>query len=260
MPTAPRQIAFRLPSPAWYALLFCACLFLGGWAGVSVARSNVARQIFHLRRPASGLAQPANGQRNLLVIGVDRLDNAQPRLESVWLALYFPGRSPVAFLPLYPGPGGEEALPAAFELTPAGDPGERFLEQLRREQLWWSGIVLLDEAGLAAALDFLGGLPVGERPLGGALALASLARPWEDPAGALQGQTALLQASCAAAAGRDFDPREIRQFLRDTSGHLRADFELSQAAEEWLDLAGEAPGLTCEFPLAPARSSSDPYP
>jgi hypothetical protein len=249
----------RLPSLAWYALLFCLCLLLGGWAGVFVARSATLLRSFLQRQPAPAQAYPANDQRNLLVVGVDRLEADRPRLESLWLVLYFPGRSPITLLPLYPAPAGDDTLPASFALAHSGDLSPRFQEQLRSQQIWWHGTILMDEAGMAAMLDFLSASP-GERRITGAQSIERSARPWHDPAGALLDQTALLQVGCDQAAGRVFSAAEVGQFLDGAAGHLRADLDLSQVAQAWLDLAGEAPAVRCEFPLAPAGPYSVPYP
>ena len=198
----------------------------------------------------------ANGQRSLLVLGVDRLASREPRLQSAWLVAYFPGKSPVTLAPLYPEPPGlpspsRQSLTQSFRLDPAGAPAPTFLERLHDRRLGWSSYLVIDEIGMIALLDYLGGVTLDGRDLDGAIAVGAVPLPWLDPAAALRGQTELLGAACLQA--RQAGPSgDAQRFLAEIQPHIRTDLDLSQAIKDWFDLASSKTPLTCEFPLTSA--------
>jgi hypothetical protein len=242
-----------------YAILFGICMLAGGWFGFTAAQIGPQGSPI---QPSSHTAipdAPANGQRNLLVIGVDRLDHPSPRLESAWLVVYFPGRTPITFLPLYPQAAGEArrgiaSLDKSFELTETGLPGESFFEQLSREQILWNHVLVLDELGLVGLLDYLGGVQLHGQFVDGKSALEETPRAWQDQEGAVAGQNRLLQAACLQAGSR-FRPKDALQFLQLVGDHLRSDVDLSELIQDWFSQVEGEPVLRCEFPLNPA-----PYP
>ena len=251
-----------LETPYWtfYAALSVVFLVMGAWGGAAVAGWIPFEAIPWPERsetPGQASVAPANGQRNLLVIGVDRLDRDTPRLESLWLVLYFPGRSPVTLMPLYPRADGSEPVRAAtlaesFSLTRFGDPSPEFLERLRHEQVWWSGYVLLDETALAALVDLLGGVDLDGKHRDGFLALSSIPRPWDDRAGALQGQVGLLRSACRQAGALFSSGPEIAELVDKLGRHLRTSVDIAAEVQDWLQAAGSNPALECEFPLMDA--------
>jgi hypothetical protein len=250
-----------LETPYWtfYAALSILFLLLGAWAGVLAAGWLPFQAILGPERsedtaPADAL--PANGQRNLLVIGVDSLEVDLPVLESLWLVLYFPGRNPVTLMPLYPQPGEPETsqetgLEKAFSLEGSGGPSPAFFEQLRHEQVWWTGYVLLDETAAAALLDQLGGLEVNGSQLDGLQALTNIPGALDDRTGALDGQSFLLRSACAQAGKRPSDWPAVASLAGELRHHLRTDADVSELVRGWLQAAGPAPTLECEFPLLP---------
>lgn len=250
------QRAFTPRARAWGLAATVALVLATAGAGLAALDPfQLARQA-----PEASLAVPTNGQRNLLVVGVDRLASPSPRLESVWLVVYFPGRSPVTLLPIYPAlPGtlsqGEPALEEAFGMAPNGKPSAAFLRRLRQERLWWSGYLLLDEGGLAVLLDSLGGIELGGSRVDGARALASLPSPEVDRLGALDAQAELLRAACKAAGQESplpATPQELARLLDAIRAHYRTDLDLPAILQEWILGAGEQTALACEFPLQAA--------
>jgi hypothetical protein len=201
-------------------------------------------------------ASLANGQRGLLVLGVDRLASPGPRLQSAWLVAYFPGKSLVTLVPLYPqaavlpSPSGH-SLERAFQLDAAGAPSPEFLERLQEMRLAWSGYLVIDEIGMIALLDFVGGVTLEGRELDGAIAVGAVPLPWLDPAAALHGQSELLAAACRKVS-QAAPPGDVQQFLAEIQPYIRTDLNLSQVTKDWFDLVGNQNVLACEFPLASA--------
>jgi len=196
------------------------------------------------------LSPPATGQRNLLVIGIDDLSSPSPRLESVWLVSYFPGQSAFTLFPIYPdilekNNSDHEALVKDFSLDANDAPNQAFFDLLGRET-WWNNYLVIDEAGWATILDFLGGVIIDGRLLDGSGAPGSLTL-WDDPFASARGQTALLQAACLRAA--TLRQEDAIQGLSLLAPHLRSDLDLTQDPQDWSTETGSRLGLRCEFPL-----------
>ena len=195
------------------------------------------------------LLTPATGQRNLLVIGIDDLSSPSPRLESLWLVSYFPGKSVYTLLPIYPDIIGNnnsnhEALAKDFNLNANDTPDQAFFDRLGRET-WWNNYLVVDESGLAAILDFLGGVIIDGRLLDGSGTPGSLTL-WDDPFASAHGQTALLQAACVRAAS--LHQQEAIQGLSLLAPHMSSNLDLTQALRDWSTETGSL-ALRCEFPL-----------
>jgi hypothetical protein len=223
--------------------------------GLAAGRT-VGRSILHQGKPLVNPAfepspTPTTSQRILLVIGVDRLAAAEPRLESVWLVSYFPGQSEITLLPVYPSILGSldsmRELAASFSLDRHGEPAPGFLAQLQKKNLWWSGRLLVDEIGLIAALDLLNSPAKVARNFESALVVGDLPRSWEEPEAALEGQANLLESACSKAKHPP-GPADLANFLKQAGDHLRADFDILDNYSNWYVASGNAL-MHCEFPL-----------
>ena len=199
--------------------------------------------------------QLASRQRNLLVIGVDDLGAFEPRLESVWMAIYLPGNPHFMLLPVYPSPkaASEEQslnppLPQLFELGATKAPGVRFLEALEADGLWWTGYLILDHVALADVAEFLGG--AGELSTEvGAFDLASLPLAAVDSQQALLGQARLLQALCTNIDRLSLEDHwRLPHLFGLIPAHAVTDLDLNQVSAEWQALLGQAGGIACEYP------------
>ncbi len=102
-------------------------------------------------------------QRNLLVVQVDSLRSARPRLQAIWLAIYLPEMSQVMLLPLYPsldeyaGSELEQALQTIREIpSPVDDERNldpKLVEALRSTGLWWEHTLVFDYLALIELLE-----------------------------------------------------------------------------------------------------------
>jgi hypothetical protein len=97
---------------------------------------------------------PTNGQRNLLLIGVDRLDRNSPQLEGVWLVLLFPDNPRILLIPIFPSnsefsTNQDDALVRSFRMTKDGNLSRTFLEELEKKNFWWTDILIADQTALS---------------------------------------------------------------------------------------------------------------
>jgi hypothetical protein len=236
----------------FYTVIFFVCLATGLWGGMLAGqRINLFNYApFPLVSP---IPTPANGQSNVLIIGVDRLNFSDPRLESIWLLAYFPGEPEVKLIPVYPKPIPDPAndgpqMEEIFQLSPAGVPGEAILNYLHQEQIWWSNYILLDETGLIEILDFTGGVKIDGQKLSGALAIGSITPAKDNQLDAVKSQTQLLQELCRQI--NKLPPHtNLDPLVKLMPWHIKTDLNVHQTIAEWQGLLASGNSIHCEFPL-----------
>ncbi len=198
-------------------------------------------------------ATSAPRQHNLLILGADSLESDAPRLESVWIAMYFPGAAHITLMAVYPPPESPQAsglaptLPDYFALDRDGAPVQAFTAHLQASGLWWTDYVLFDENGLLNVLDLAN--TFNAAPWNGIDAIASLPRAAEDAASAHVGQLMLMQQLCRAAGrAASADSVKIAELFALRPQHMAASLSLEDALLEWEGLFLSGGSLTCEFP------------
>lgn len=233
-------------------VVFVVCLLTGLLLGTSAGQAALLRAASAVpderQAAASGgsRAKPAGGQKAVLLIGVDRLESADHRLESVWLASSRPPFSELTLQPVYPAQGSD--LAAAFRLSPEFAPDPAFLQALQDAGYAWDSYAILDEIGLAELLQLIGGSQAPART-GGAPGLASLPHPWEDPLGALKAQTALMVSLCASPI-QFSGPQDIGHIYELLSHHLASDYDPAQLYADWMALHPSGNLTVCRFKAA----------
>jgi hypothetical protein len=207
-------------------------------------------------------SQMSNGQRNILLVLVDRMTGESPRLQSVWLLACLPSTSHVTFLPLFPDSGRgsqieDEALEELFKLDAEGSPARDFLSALAARDIWWHHYLVLDNLALAGMVELIGGVDLGWGEMSGTQVMRFLSQPNQEPRAELMGQALLVRELCnripVALAGSDW---EIQFEL--LSGHISSDLDLSNSNIDWVRLRAFATALSCEFPTLPEIALSQP--
>lgn len=240
--------------------VFVGCVSGGFLLAINLRVSGQAQGLPVVASPVqpgkNGVA--ANGQRNLLLIGVDELESTNPQLKSVWLVLQIATHSPQRFtlVPLYPAVGdqvlvAQEQLQASFRLDANGAVQQKFFDEIKAADFWWSNYLVIDQAGLAELIDLGGGIDLGHGSLKGKQVTQLLTAPELQADTALGAQAAVFQAVCSQSAEKllSLDAKKIFQKL---GGHLRTDLEIERLTQEWqmpLILAGRP---SCEFPTLQA--------
>lgn len=196
---------------------------------------------------AAGLAnKPKDGQKAVLLIGIDQLESADQRLESVWLVSSLPPFNELTLQPLYPGQGSE--LADAFRLGPDYVPDPAFLQAVQSAGYAWDNYAILDEIGLAELLALVDGGEAQQGP-GGTPALANLPRAWEDPLGALKAQTALMVSLCSSPI-QFSGPADIGHIFELLTHHLSSDYDPGQLYRDWMVLHPSGNLTACKFEAA----------
>jgi hypothetical protein len=139
-------------------IIFIACLALGFFAAGKIQPSpsstptiNVPDQIFH---------------QNLIIIQVDDLKTANPKLFSVWgifIDIYQDNSLEMAYMPLYPipeSPALEEEIISSFTLNANRDVSPKFLQSLKNNYNYlWDNYIILDQRALRILSDWITGIP-----------------------------------------------------------------------------------------------------
>lgn len=247
-----------------YLLLavFCVALLLLGlfWARLPDRPAIPAA----VPQGVAPLVRPSNGQSNLLVVMVDRLDSRRPQLLSVWVLGRMPSLPQVTFLPIYPArppaspmpdaaasaapAAGVIDLPVEFAYSEAGGLPADFSAALRQRSLWWDHYLILDQPALTRLVDLLGGMEIDGRWLDGRQASA-LAVDAIEPFNAYSLHLQLMQQICAQSSrlSRKSAADVINEFADLVASDLPA--ERLQAVLRGL----QAGGAACNFPTAAGR-------
>jgi hypothetical protein len=245
---------------AFLLTVFLVCVGGGFLLAITLGAPGQARSLPEIQNPLQpgqdGVS--ANGQRNLLLVGVDSFEATNPRLTSVWLVLQIATNSPQRFtlLPLYPTPDSQalvaqEVLQASFGVDKSGAVLPGFFEAIHAADFWWANYVVLDQAGLAKMIDLGGGIDLGKGAESGDQTLRSLMSPQAGPDAVLHNQALVLQAICSQNAEHllKLDAKHIFQLL---GRHLRTDLEIERFIQEWQMPLIPAGRPSCEFPTLKA--------
>lgn len=114
-------------------------------------------------QPKSTLPVDASEQHNYVIVQVDQLDAAQPRLVSVWfVSLFFPKENAPTvtiaqlFSPISTG-SRSRSLEKNFSLTPEGEPSPRFWRAVQGFKIQWESYFVIDALSMQHILEWVNG-------------------------------------------------------------------------------------------------------
>jgi hypothetical protein len=235
-------------------LLFCFSLAIGIWLGIQIIPKS--------QSTPSTETQFSQDQQSLLVIGVDRADAADARLQGVWYVTYLNDSPHITLIPIYPDPNGNsrkkgQNLVDAFRIRQDGMVDPDFLKAIKQDQnLTWNTYVLVDDIAMMEVVDFFGGVLVDGEAINGPLAIGGIPRAWEKPREAILGQASLLDNLCERISF-DSTPKNYQRIMALLPGHMRSEMSVDAAFQDWLKLISTSGTLNCEFPSLTTPESSD---
>ena len=234
-----------------YLLLLGFSLAVGGWLGYQFGNVGAVAQT---PTPPESIPEPARAdQRSLLVLGVDRVDSSEARLQGVWYAVYRQNSPRITLVPLFPAlTEGDSTraveLDEAFRLRSDGAVDPAFFKAVSENfGMSWDAYVLLDDIAIMEIVDFFGGVSVNGERVSGPRAVGGIPRAWEDPPVAVLGQAFLLESLCREITF-DSIPKNYEKILSLIPEHLRSELTTQQAFSDWLGLLSSGSALACEFP------------
>lgn len=232
-----------------FALSFIVFVLIGLRVGSAVYRHKGTQPV--LEKTSTQIPKLANGQRSLLLIGIDQIDATEPRLISAWLIIYAPTYQPFTFVNIYPSgaPGeasGSNTLAKTFRLTKDHHLDANFLKVLADRNIWWSGYIVLDEVATAKTIEYIGNIENTPHPINGQNVVKGLPHPWENAQAALIGQAGLLQDICWKVFQLSQFPN-LNELYNQVNGHLITDLDIKLVIDEWQSLALSS-SRSCQFP------------
>lgn len=266
--------AYRRTLLALVALLVLLTLLLTGfsWAYLHLPARPLTPRSVSLQSAAL-LPRPENGQKNLLLVVVDRLQDPEPSLEGAWMLIYAPSGLRVTFMPVYPAASSlSRSLEKEFRLAENQVLADSFQQALRAQGLWWDHYLLVDYATLAALVELSGGIEIGEGLGSGpgsspgdgpgsgrsdgrqVVSLLPIARQNPQTAQELQARIALGICQRFAITLHQASPEAIVELLIDGASlrAARSDLTPADLQASWTSLRN-AGGIDCEFPTLIGR-------
>lgn len=222
----------RRPSLA-LLIIVAGAFFLFGLYSAFLQKPSAAPQV-PTREPVTLLPTPVETQAEttILLLGVDDLQAAEPTLRAIWFLTYRPPADDIFLLgvALDRQVAGDPPIPLqeAFGWQGGAGPSQSFRDALYRTvPLQIEAIVVLDDAGFAAAVDYVGGVDINDANFTGHEVLGILSLNRDDPAANLMLQRRLLAALAARADSLGPAP-ELTPLIELMPDHLFLSRELNQ--------------------------------
>lgn len=238
-------------------LTFLVFIGLGFTVGSNIWDNNVTQveTSFPKTLPEPLLSLP-DGERILLLAGVDNFNTSQPQLESLWLLTYYLEDAPIQFLPIYPSGINpptelERTLINTFSLE--NDNGKtslnpEFLGILSDSNYWVSGYLVFDSYAYAQAINLIGGLPTHQGSLSGEQILDSIPLAAEDPHAAHVQQILSLGQACQTISRMPSHPNWQSMVHLFADKHIFTNLNPNGLLVELQQLTVEPSRVRCEFP------------
>ena len=236
------------PDLAAHGLVFLLLFFIGIMGGRTLGKNKLFQNFQEKDLTADSESSIGSGQRNLLVIGVDQKKSPDPILESIWLLISYPGKSNLTLIPIYPTieggiPLADSTLAQIFSISSEGVPDTKFFNHLK-DQLWWDNYILINKEGISALFEFLN---QSEPDFEVAATMASLPAAWQDPDGALQGQSQLMKMACERTS-KLLGEVNFSKFIQEIQLHVHTDLNWEEVSQNWSFRPPASLQIECEFP------------
>ncbi|MBC8332199.1 MAG: hypothetical protein H8E28_09490 [Anaerolineae bacterium] len=182
-------------------------------------------------------------QRNILAIGVNRVEGAETQLEGIWLIVYFHDSPEVNLIALFPSIAEDSAtyneqIAGSFSVTPEGAPGEAFWQEMEARTILFHNYVIFDMNALQEITQLM------------QIDDDYTANPpnWrETPIAALRRQARLLEQMCGSfQRGNPVD--KIASIWGNLDPHVNTNILQWEIEADWHLLVGYRTEMKCLFP------------
>jgi len=235
---------------------FIIFLGLGYWVGKNLNPGQYPRVLInHLKPTPSPIPALPDGERILLLVNVDQLDNTIPGLNSMWLITYYLNDQPIQLLPIYPTnintQQSHQSLILENFAVVMEDGATRlaptFLNWLNENNYWLSGYVLMDDHASSTMINLIGGLPTDRGVQSGEQIISTIPSTTENSQKAHEQQAMLLGQYCLTLS-RLTSPPQWNSILELIPEHLVSDIHPLRLITEIEFLTSDQAALRCEFP------------
>lgn len=142
--------------------VFVSCMIWGFWTGANLRQSRKDVSTGDISLSSEVLSNALqNDQHNILIITIDRQDQAKPVLSSAWIMTYFFNNPSISFKPIYPTLNDnsiitDPTLTQSFQIISVNSHLRligSFLNTLSQRNLWWNGYIIIDRQVLPQLLN-----------------------------------------------------------------------------------------------------------
>ena len=188
------------------------------------------------------------GQESLWLIIVDRLNNAAPKIEGIWLLTYIPNYTSITPLPLYPSENSQQNadLTRVFRFTTDRKIAPEFWDFLQKHNHPAKDYVVIDEVAAVSIINIYDGVTIRGKRLSGLEALAQVPKTWDDPQGSLQGQIDIMDSLCKSMFKNRTIP-DMEKFQFEVSNHISSNLDLGKKLKEWQKMMVSGNQKVCNF-------------
>ncbi len=194
-----------------------------------------------------------NGQRNILLVRVDSIQNENPALQGVWLLTYLPTESNLNFLPVFPKGSAstsesENRLTQSFSIVRENGKlnlSQKFTDELEKDNYWWSGYLVFDQSLQERVLGFFTGTYKSNNTNQGDQTMQALPAPLDDAHGAFSDQLSTIKTACGYLSSPNTDWSKLIFLM---SNQFYSDLDMEQLLADWNLSATSKRTLTCQFP------------
>ncbi|MBT3391329.1 MAG: hypothetical protein HN413_13075 [Chloroflexi bacterium] len=182
-------------------------------------------------------------QRNILAIGVNRVDGAEPQLEGIWLIVYFHDSPEVNLIALFPSIAEDSAsynekIAGSFSLMPEGAPGEIFWQEMETRTILFHNYFVFDMDALQKITQLV---QIDDD-------YTTNPPNWrETPIAALRRQARLLEQMCSSFQQGNLTDN-ISSFLDSLDPHTSTNILQWEIEADWQLLIGFRTEMKCLFP------------
>ena len=196
-----------------------------------------------------------NGQRSILLIGVDSYNTSHPELTSLWLVTYMPADPTINLLPILPSGSKinsdhRNQLYYSFNLIRKnGDLvlNQGFIDMLAENNYWWSGYIIYDHVALADLVNQLGMVEIDGGIISAEQAISKLPDAMDASPNSFSYQLAIIQTACQNLTGIPQKP-VWSQDISLSPTHILTDLDIQGLMTEWEATFSSKHSLNCRFP------------
>ena len=196
-----------------------------------------------------------NGQRTILLIGVNSLDPVKAELENLWLVTNLPPDTTLQFLPIIKtgketNSDFEDRLYSSFKLDKKNGNlilSQDFIDLLKVNNYWWSGYFVIDHFAVEGMFNSLVKAAVNGEVISADHSDIEIPESINNPQNTYSIELTLLQTTCQRLSRISHTPDMFNMFFLDPK-HLLTDLDRNEIVIEWNAFLSNGHSPNCNFP------------
>ncbi len=186
-------------------------------------------------------ATPISGQKNNLLVVVNKVDTQQAILEGVWLVIEDSSTYDFSFIALYPT--NNDAGNSNIYVNPKDIVALTTLNFVTAQDIWWEHVFIVDEAALNQLLELTGGFTHEGGNITNIADMHVIPLALQPPAQSFQTQSTVLNGICSGLT----NPNALSFIEKTYPLHLFTDARRAELIGYWQRIVAGGPEIQCRF-------------